>query len=171
MQFTTQQLKLDLTNWILNWVSQYSDQLGHVPCPFAKNALLENKISWHSCDTTEQILSTVNTIMLDSNKKELEKYEVFVIGIDPAICTAQEFEDLTKELNDSLLIPTGYIALEDHPDSVEEVNGACMNQGSWALLLIQSIEKLNKAEKYLQKQGYYKNWDPAYFTEVVERRR
>ena len=63
----------------------------------------------------------------------------------------------------------GYIALEDHPDHIEQVDDLIFNQGEYAIVLVQEAEKLNKARKILQKQNYYKNWPKEYLEDVVER--
>ena len=72
-----------------------------------------------------------------------------------------------EKINRVILMPNGLVALEDHPTSVEIVNGAKMNQGKWILVLIQSIDKLNRASEILKKQGYYDNWSQENLAEVV----
>ena len=61
----------------------------------------------------------------------------------------------------------GYIALEDHPDAEEKVLDVCVNQGKYALVLLQERDKLQRARNILQKQDYYKYWTPEYYEEVV----
>jgi hypothetical protein len=64
-------------------------------------------------------------------------------------------------------MPKGLVALEDHPDDIEVVNGATMNQGTWALVLIQESSKLKAASDMLKKQGYYDNWTQEQLDDVV----
>ena len=51
----------------------------------------------------------------------------------------------------------------------EEVDGYNLNQGTYALILLQEAEKLNKARTILEKKDYYKNWEPEYKQEVLSR--
>ena len=44
----------------------------------------------------------------------------------------------------------------------------CVNQGKYALALLQPIDKLQRARKILQKQDYYKYWTEEYYKEVVD---
>jgi hypothetical protein len=60
--------------------------------------------------------------------------------------------------------------LEDHPDSVEDVNGVVMNQGKYALVLVQSLSKLNVAAKQMGAKGFYHAWPEEYLIELFENR-
>jgi len=63
----------------------------------------------------------------------------------------------------------GFIALEDHPSDIESVNGYILNQGTYALILLQSSKKLNNARKILEKKNYYKKWSTEYKDSVLNR--
>ena len=43
-----------------------------------------------------------------------------------------------------------------------------LNQGSYALILLQEAEKLQKAREILKKKQYYKNWTKDYLNDVVQ---
>ena len=62
----------------------------------------------------------------------------------------------------------GFIALEDHPAVEEKVLEYKLNQGSYALILLQEAEKLQKAREILKKKQYYKNWTKDYLDDVVQ---
>ena len=47
------------------------------------------------------------------------------------------------------------VALEDHPNDPEILNGEAMNFGKCSLVLVQRLSKLNTASTILKKQGYY----------------
>jgi hypothetical protein len=68
------------------------------------------------------------------------------------------------------LLGRDILALEDHPDSVEDVNGVIMNQGKYALVLVQSLSKLNVAAKQMGTKGFYHAWPEEYLTELFEHR-
>ena len=42
-----------------------------------------------------------------------------------------------------------------------------MNNGEWAIVLVQSKEKLDKASAILERQGYYNNWSKENLDDVV----
>jgi hypothetical protein len=163
----------DLETWIYNWVSVYNENLQAVPCPFAKQAYVDNKILTHEVEL-ESRYSVAELIYrnLDQLTQNWPKdKEVVVLGVNPNYVTASEFEDTVAECNRQLLIARGYIALEDHPDAPEVVAGESMNQGSWALVLVQSKEKLDKASTMLERQGYYKSWSQNNIDDVVSWRK
>jgi hypothetical protein len=56
------------------------------------------------------------------------------------------------------------IALADHPADVETVNGVAMNQGTYAIVFVQSLDKLNHFARLLAPKGFYKGWDEEYLT-------
>jgi hypothetical protein len=160
----------NIRKWILEWVSQHNPELGAVPCPFAKQALLDSKIVMHELTPMDHIIS-----MPDYFKAELENFtyhwpkdaEVVAIGCDPKFITAEQLQEAVEQSNTSTLIPRGYIALEDHPDAPEIISGVSMNNGEWALVLVQSKEKLDKASAMLDRQGYYNNWSKENLDDVV----
>ncbi len=168
-EYNLQTLKADIQTWIYNWVSVYNKNLQAVPCPFAKQAYVDNKIHIHKV-TTEPGYSIAELIYynLDQLTQNWPKdTEVVVLGCNPADVDAGDLENTVIECNSRLLIPRGYIALEDHPDAPEIVAGESMNQGSWALVLVQSKSKLDKASAVLEKQGYYRNWSHNNINDIV----
>ena len=154
--------KKDMESWINDWVSVHNEQLGTIPCPFAKQAMLRDKIAWLVTNSSEQL-----EIILHALTEEGIPSEVLAIGIDPRKITPEELSLITKKTNYAWLIPSGLVALEDHPDDVEIVGGATMNQGTWALVLIQESSKLKAASNMLKKQGYYDRWTQEQLDDVV----
>jgi hypothetical protein len=45
-----------------------------------------------------------------------------------------------------------------------------MNQGKYALVLVQSLSKLNVAAKQMGSKGFYHAWPEEYLTELFEHR-
>jgi hypothetical protein len=167
-KFNLSTLKNDISVWVTDWVSVYNPALEAVPCPFAKQAIVDDKIVYCHCDTREEIIESLKILAdngLAGNK------EVLVIGIDPAQISSEDFQLLTADANSTYLGSAGFVALEDHPADLEIINGAPMNQGQWALLLVQSKSKLDKASAMLEKQGYYKKWSQENLNDVVEWRK
>lgn len=60
-----------------------------------------------------------------------------------------------------------YVILEDHPFSPEYINGVNMNFGACGLLILQKLDKLNKASDQLREKGYYDVWSKGDLDEVV----
>ncbi len=166
-------LQQDLETWIYNWVSVYNETLQAVPCPFAKQAYVDNKILIHQVEpiTGYSAAELIYYNLDQATQNWPTDKEVIVLGCDPAMITAANLENTILECNRFTLIPRGYIALEDHPDAPEIIAGESMNQGSWALVLVQSKEKLDKASAMLERQGYYKSWRQNNIDDVVSWRK
>jgi len=60
--------------------------------------------------------------------------------------------------NQTVLMPLDYVILEDHPASVEMLNGVSMNFGQCGLLLVSKLSMLNNASVHLKSKGYYDHW-------------
>ena len=167
-------LQKDLESWIYSWVSVYNENLQAVPCPFAKQAYVDGKILVQEItpmggySMSELIYGYLDTI---TNPWPFVEKEVIVLGCDPATITAVELADTVADCNAATLEPRGYVALVDHPASPEIIAGETMNQGSWALVLLQSKEKLNKASAMLERQGYYSTWSEENLNDVVNWRK
>ena len=161
-QMSFEQFKQDIKTWVLDWVSQHNESLGHIPCPFAKQAILQDKIEYLWCDSSADLNITLVGIVEQGLPNE-----VVAIGMDPNNISPQDLSMITKHANDRWLMPMGLVALEDHPYDPEIIAGERMNQGTWAILLIQATEKLNAASKILAKQGYYDRWSQGQIDDVV----
>jgi uncharacterized protein (DUF1778 family) len=153
----------DIKTWILEKLSVSLPNFNNMPaCPFAKQALLDEKILILELESKNEFLPTMNHYSFNWP----ENIEVIVLGCNPSLITADELTAATEQAN-STFLKDQYLALEDHPYSLEYVTDYCVNEGNWALILLQSKEKIEKARKILEKKGYYKNWDDEYYKEVV----
>lgn len=146
-------LKKDVEEWITNFVSQYNTELETVPCPYAKKAMLANQIHY---ELAEDALDIIRIAML-IGRDDLEK-PVVVVGINRDNIKPGYLHSITKEINRDYLADKAIVALEDHPDDPETIGGVVMNQGKWALLLIQKRNELERARFHLRKTGYYDKW-------------
>jgi hypothetical protein len=98
------------------------------------------------------------------------KYEVIVYAYDPEDWPYSRFHSAVESANTEFLLARDILALEDHPEDVENVNGVIMNQGRYALVLVQSLSKLNTAAKQMGTKGFYHTWPEEYLTELFNHR-
>jgi hypothetical protein len=83
------------------------------------------------------------------------------------------YEQFHKDLeyaNKELLLPLDIIVLEDHPAAVEDVNGVIMNQGKYALALVQSLSDLDSKAKLMANKSFYDSWPEEYLQELFQHR-
>jgi len=88
---------------------------------------------------------------------------------DLNVWSYDNFTQTIAQLNE-FLRPHGMISLEDHPGDTEDVNGVVMNQGTYALAMIQSLSKLNSAAKQIGAKGFYHGWPEEYLTGLFNHR-
>lgn len=150
----------EIKKWVEEFVSVHNENLGTVPCPFAKQAMLNDTIRYIG---TERIGEELRKLVEDWN----DKYEVVCIYTDPLLYTVSEVRDIVNRFNE-IAMKHDIVALEDHPHDAEMVNGVKMNFGIAILILVQRLSKLNKASAMLKKQGYYDNWPEENYADVVE---
>lgn len=159
-----EQAKIDVANWITDFVEKPNPLLGDwAPCPYSRAARLQNKIridiglspwldlrqiSWHG----------------------LGNFDVIVVIYDPQEWPLDRFRYQWQSAQSDFLLSKGLLCLEDHPSEVEIVNGVCMNQGTWALLLVQHKIKLEDAARQLASKGYYKDWPQDYLQSLFQGR-
>ena len=125
------------------------------PCPFAHKTLLEKKLL-----VIEPPLDIVSVEELLSQ----QEYEVVIYYYDPKEISATELSLKCNEINESY---PDIVALEDHPDEPEDVAGYSLNQGTWALILIQHRHKLEQAREKLKLTDYYRHWSAEYLSDVL----
>ena len=153
-----EQAKADILKWIVEFVEQPNTDLnGWPPCPYARRARLDGMID---------IRAGSSNPVTDLAAVDMEHYDVIAYYYDPMDFSATEFEQLVQQLNCDFLSPRGLFALADHPEAVETVNGVVMNQGMYAIVFLQNLNKLNHFAKLLARQGYYNSWPEEYLTEL-----
>lgn len=157
----------DIKQWVEEFVSVHNDELGTVPCPFAKQAILNDTITYREFSNSDitslrhQLYELVNCDW-DDTKEVLVLYaDTKTLSVDELQANVLQFNNTCKHLDKDL------VALEDHPSDTEEVNGVTMNFGKCILVLVQRLSKLNKASAMLKKQGYYDNWSQENYDDVV----
>ena len=157
------QARHDIINWITDFVEQPHPALnGWPPCPHARRARTEGQLD---------IRPGATDPYTDLRSVEMGHWEVIVLIYDPREFPAAEFEQQIESVNTAFLVPKNMIALADHPDSPEIVNGVSMNQGQWAIVFVQNLSKLEAVARNLADRGYYHNWPEEYLQQLFEHRR
>jgi len=152
---------IKLNKWLTDFIEVPNPKLGNwAPCPFARQARVNNNISIKFADVAELTQAVQESI------KELESKEVVVVCFDHTNINPVELQEYVEGMNKTL-IAENYVILEDHPWTPEYINGVCMNFGHCGLLVIQKLDKLNKASAQLQEKGYYNHWSKEDLDSVV----
>ena len=150
----------EIKQWVEEFVSVKHETLGVIPCPFAKQALMNDTIKYVPTERIGESLADLIDAWTD-------KYEVVVLYTETELYTASEVSDIVKRFN-KLAMPRDIVALEDHPDDPEILNGVEMNFGKAILVLVQRLSKLNRASKILKASGYYADWPEENYNDVVK---
>ena len=144
-----------IEEWIEKFVSVHNDALNSIPCPYAKAAL----IKYHETEDVGQSLSnTLNNWSDDAH--------VVVIYTSTSNYTPEELKTIVKDFN-KVSMREDIVALEDHPDDEEIINGVKMNFGKCILILVQRLSVINRKSEWLKEQGYYDNWSEDNLNDVV----
>ena len=156
-----EQAQADIMAWITEFVERPHPALGSwPPCPYARRARMDNKF---------QIRRGVEPYY-DLMHVDLGNLDVLAFVYSPGDFAAKEFEDLVQRANQGFLFARDLIALPDHPDAPEIVNGVVMNQGQWAIVFVQALSKLDAHAKILAERGYYQGWPEDYLAELFRGR-
>ena len=149
-----EQAKQDIEQWIINFVEKPNPLLNNwPPCPYARQARLNKKV-----DIRPGFFNLID----DLKQVDMGNFEVLAYIYDRTQWSSDEFNELVETVNVSYLAQKGLIALADHPDDIESVNGVIMNQGTYAIVFVQDLAKLNHFAKILGKKDFYKDWDEEY---------
>lgn len=152
---------------ILQWMQQFLEVSnpaldGWAPCPYARAARLRGSIDFRAGGADPYVDLRHITHM--------GGFEVVVLIYEVQEFGAQEFNDLVSAANLAFLSGHGLIALADHPGDREEVRGVCMNQGQWALVLVQDQDRLDQAARQLAQRGFYDGWPEDYLQTLFQGR-
>lgn len=164
MNITQEQLEQDILTWITEFVEVPQAALGGwSPCPYARKARLEGT---YEVRIGTSLLKDLMTIGHDG----MGGREVVVFAYDPEQYVRDQFALDLEFCNDVYLLPNNILALEDHPADPEIVNGVCMNQGKYALALVQSLSDLDEKAAAMARKGFYDTW-PADYLKMLFRHR
>jgi len=159
-----EQVKQDIEYWIENFVEVPHPALGGFPpCPFARQARLKRTYEVYlGADPYYDLKNRARWGMGDR--------EVIIYAYDPAEWSHELFSSSIESANTEHLLRADILALEDHPDDVENVNGVIMNQGKYALALVQSLSDLNAKAQQMASKGFYHGWPEEYLQGLFHHR-
>ena len=154
------QVTQDILHWSETFVEVPHPALGNwAPCPFARKARLAG--------TVKIIVGSDPYFDLFTRCKDgLGTAEVVIYAYDPAEWDFATFHSSLDQANREFLLANDLLVLEDHPADPEIVNGISMNQGTYALAMLQSLSKLNTAATQMHHKGFYESW-PADYLEML----
>ena len=155
----------DIEQWIVNFVEVPHPALGGwPPCPYARSARM--KKSYDVRVGVDPYFDLKNQARWGMGNRE-----VIIYAYDPVEWPYELFSNSLKNANNEHLLKADIIALEDHPTDVEMVNGVCMNQGMYALALVQNLSDLNVKAQTIATKGFYHNWPEDYLQGLFEHRK
>lgn len=159
------QVKQDIEQWIMDFVEVPDPALnGWPPCPYARRARLENLYEVRlGVDVYADLVHLAST--------GLGNREVIIYAYDPHDWPRGKFANDLHHANLGFLLPRDIIALEDHPEDPEWVNGLCMNQGTYALAMCQSLSDLNSKASSVARKGFYDAWPEDYLKILFQHRK
>jgi len=154
-----EQAKKDIEQWIVDFVEKSNPLLnGWAPCPYARQARLNKQI-----DIRPGCFNPID----DLKHITMNQFDVVAYVYGQERWAAEEFNDLVDIVNRVYLNSQGLIALADHPGDQESVNGVIMNQGTYAIVFVQDLTKLNHFAKILGSKRFYDGWDEEYLKVLV----
>ena len=158
-------VKADIERWIVDFVEIPHPALGGwAPCPYARKARLDR-------DFTVRVGVNPYFDLLNVARDGLGGKSVLIIAYDPIEFFYSQFTSDIKAANEEALLRNDLLALEDHPGDQEIVNGVCMNQGTYALALVQSLSDLNEKAQLVAKKGFYDAWPEEYLQALFKHRK
>jgi hypothetical protein len=158
-------VQTDVERWIVNFVEVPHPALGGwAPCPYARKARLDRDFE------VKLGLAPIHDLVQIS-KKGLEGKSVVIFAYDPKDISYTELSYAIDVCNREFLLPNNLLALEDHPDDPEVVNGVVMNNGTYALALVQSLSDLDEKAQLVARKGFYDTWPEEYLTMLFKHRK
>lgn len=157
-------VKYDIERWIETFVEVKNPALGNwPPCPYARKARLEN-------DFDVRLGLAPMHDLIQISRRGLGGKSVVIIAYDANHVSHQELSSTISTANKHFLLPNDLLALEDHPADSEIVNGVSMNQGTYALALVQSLSDLDAKAKAMADKGFYDSWPEEYLEALFQHR-
>ena len=159
-----EQVQADIEAWIENFLEVPHPALGGFsPCPYARAARIKKSYSVYLGADPYYDLK-------NRGRQGMGDREVVIYVYDPQEWNHSMLSGSIELVNREVLLPRDMLALEDHPDDPEIVNGVCMNQGTYALALVQSLSDLNAKAKVMANKGFYHNWPEEYLQGLFQHR-
>jgi len=153
----------DIERWMATFVEVPHPSLGGwAPCPYARRARLDRDF---------EVRLGVNPyfdLKVVSHTGIAQSVVIFVY--ESTAYSYEQFHTHIESANQEFLISQDLLALEDHPEAPEIVNGVVMNQGTYALVLVQNLTDLNTKAHAMASKGFYATWPEDYLKAVFNHR-
>lgn len=158
-----ERVQYDIERWIANFVEVPHPSLGGwAPCPYARRARLDRDFEVRLGVNPYFDLKVVAQTGITKS--------VVIFAYESTAYTAKQFHTQLESANQEFLLGEDLLVLEDHPDLPELVNGVSMNQGTYALALVQSLSDLNSKARAMARKGFYDTWPEDYLQELFHHR-
>ena len=153
----------DIESWIENFVEVPHPALGGwAPCPYARKARLDRDFEVRIGVNPYFDLKCVAQTGINKS--------VVIFAYESTSYSYEQFHAMLESANTEFLLGKDLLALEDHPAAPELVNGVSMNQGTYALALVQSLSDLDQRAQAMARKGFYDTWPEDYLTELFQHR-
>lgn len=153
----------DIERWIANFVEVPHPALGGwAPCPYARKARLDRDFEVRLGINPYFDLKVVAKTGINKS--------VVIFVYESTAYSAEQFHTHLDSANREFLLAKDLLVLEDHPDLPEIVNGVSMNQGTYALALVQSLSDLDQRARAMARKGFYDTWPEPYLQELFQHR-
>jgi len=158
-----EQVAHDIESWIANFVEVPHPALGGwAPCPYARKARLDRDFEVRIGVNPYFDLKVVSQTGINKS--------VVIFAYESTAYSYEQFHSHIEGANKEFLLSKDLLALEDHPAAPEVVNGLSMNQGTYALALVQSLSDLNDKARLMARKGFYDTWPEDYLQELFQHR-
>jgi hypothetical protein len=159
-----EQVQQNIEAWIESFVEVPHPALGGwAPCPYARKARLDR-------DYTIRVGVNPYFDLLNVARDGLNGKSVLILAYDPNEFFYAQFTSDVQAANQEVLVARDLLALEDHPGDPEIVNGVSMNQGTYALALVQNLSDLNQKAHAIARKGFYNTWPEDYLKGLFQHR-
>jgi len=153
----------DIERWMATFVEVPHPALGGwAPCPYARRARLDRDFEVRLGMNPYFDLKVVSQTGITKS--------VIIFVYKSTAYTAEQFHVHIDSANQEFLLSQDLLALEDHPGLPEMVNGVSMNQGTYALALVQCLSDLDQKARSMARQGFYNTWPEDYLQELFQHR-
>lgn len=157
------QVQQDIEHWIANFVEVPHPALGGwAPCPYARKARLDRDFEVRVGVNPYFDLKVIAQTGINKS--------VIIFVYESTAYSYEQFHVMLESANTEFLLGKDLLALGDHPAAPETVNGVSMNQGTYALALVQSLSDLNNKAHAIARKGFYDTWPESYLQELFQHR-
>lgn len=158
-----ERVQYDIERWMATFVEVPHPSLGGwAPCPYARKARLDRDFEVRLGVNPYFDLKVVAQTGISRS--------VIIFAYESTAYSYEQFHAMIDSANTEFLVGQDLLALEDHPEAPELVNGVGMNQGTYALALVQNLSDLNEKAQAMARKGFYDTWPEAYLAELFQHR-